>query len=95
METQSHIFILDLFLTNDVGPCNLVQEARATETGQEAEIRESTLSVHTCFLIKNLSSRDEHIRDISLNLLTRLRDRFPQVKVHCLLSGFLLLHLLK
>ncbi|XP_022876280.1 phosphatidylinositol 4-kinase alpha 1 isoform X2 [Olea europaea var. sylvestris] len=54
-------------------------EARATETGQEAEIRESTLSVHTCFLIKNLSSRDEHIRDISLNLLTRLRDRFPQI----------------
>ncbi|XP_042000363.1 phosphatidylinositol 4-kinase alpha 1-like [Salvia splendens] len=54
-------------------------EDRASETGPEAEIRESTLSVHACFLIKNLSQRDEHVRDISITLLTQLRERLPQI----------------
>lgn len=69
------------------GSCNLPQEDRASETGQAAEVRESTLSVHACFLIKNLSQRDEHVRDISVSLLTQLRERFPQVNLHlCNLS---------
>lgn len=55
-----------------------------SETGPEAEYRESTLSTHASFLVKNLSQRDEHIRDISVNLLNQLRDRFPQVAFHCL-----------
>ncbi|KAL8556015.1 hypothetical protein ACS0TY_003722 [Phlomoides rotata] len=54
-------------------------EDRASETGTAAEVRESTLSVHACFLIKNLSQRDEHVRDISVSLLTQLRERFPQI----------------
>ncbi|KAJ9152673.1 hypothetical protein P3X46_026216 [Hevea brasiliensis] len=54
-------------------------EDRISETGKEAEIRESTLFAHTCFLIKSMSQREEHIRDITVNLLTQLRDKFPQV----------------
>ncbi|KAL5722458.1 1-phosphatidylinositol 4-kinase [Ranunculus cassubicifolius] len=52
---------------------------RVCETGNEAERRELTLSAHACFLIKSMSERDEHIRDISASLLTQLKDRFPQV----------------
>ena len=55
------------------------QEDRITETGNEASVRESTLFSHSCFLIKSMSQREEHIRDISVNLLTQLRDKFPQV----------------
>ena len=65
-----------------------MQEDRISETGNGAEIRESTLSAHACFLIKSMSEREEHIRDISVNLLTQLRDRFPQVKVIFLLNFF-------
>ncbi|XP_048230508.1 phosphatidylinositol 4-kinase alpha 1 [Ricinus communis] len=54
-------------------------EDRISETGKEAEIRESTLFAHTCFLVKSMSQREEHIRDITVNLLTQLRDKFPQV----------------
>ncbi|XP_051136769.1 phosphatidylinositol 4-kinase alpha 1-like [Andrographis paniculata] len=54
-------------------------EDRAADTGSEAVVRESTLSIHACFLIKNLSQRDEHVRDLSLSLLTQLRDKFPQI----------------
>uniref|UniRef100_A0A7N0T3D3 1-phosphatidylinositol 4-kinase n=1 Tax=Kalanchoe fedtschenkoi TaxID=63787 RepID=A0A7N0T3D3_KALFE len=54
-------------------------EDRISETGNDAEVREDALSVHACFLIKNLSQRDEHIRDISIKLLTQLRDKFPQL----------------
>ncbi|KAG5238943.1 phosphatidylinositol kinase family protein [Salix suchowensis] len=54
-------------------------EDRITETGNEANVRESTLFSHACFLIKSMSQREEHIRDISVNLLTQLRDKFPQV----------------
>lgn len=54
-------------------------EDRISDTGNEAEIRESTLSAHACFLIKNMSQREEHIRDISVNLLSQLRERFLQV----------------
>lgn len=61
---------------------NWVQEDRITETGDGAEVREDALSAHACFLIQNLSQRDEHIRDISVKLLTQLRDRFPQVICH-------------
>ncbi|KAF9684342.1 hypothetical protein SADUNF_Sadunf04G0108400 [Salix dunnii] len=54
-------------------------EDRITETGNEANVRESTLFSHACFLIKSMSQREEHIRDISVSLLTQLRDKFPQV----------------
>ncbi|XP_043723693.1 phosphatidylinositol 4-kinase alpha 1-like isoform X3 [Telopea speciosissima] len=54
-------------------------EDRISETGNEAELRESTLSAHACFLINNMSQREEHIRDISVNLLTQLKVRFPQI----------------
>lgn len=54
-------------------------EERTTVTGNEAEIRESILSTHACFLIKSMSQREEHVRDISVNLLVKLRDKFPQV----------------
>lgn len=54
-------------------------EDRTSDSGDKADIRESTLTAHTCFLIKSLSQREEHIRDISVTLLTRLRDRFPQI----------------
>ncbi|PIM99436.1 Phosphatidylinositol 4-kinase [Handroanthus impetiginosus] len=69
-------------------------EDRASETGQEAEVRESTLSIHACFLIKNLSQRDEHVRDLSVSLLTQLRDRFPQIlwNPSCLDSLLLSMH---
>ncbi|KAJ8767237.1 hypothetical protein K2173_013634 [Erythroxylum novogranatense] len=54
-------------------------EDRITETGNEAENRELTLFAHACFLIKSMSQREEHIRNISVNLLTQLRDKFPQI----------------
>ncbi|KAK4284694.1 hypothetical protein QN277_001489 [Acacia crassicarpa] len=54
-------------------------EDRVSETGHEADARDSALIVHTCFLIKSLSLREEHIRDIAVNLLTQFRDKFPQV----------------
>ncbi|XP_010527598.1 PREDICTED: phosphatidylinositol 4-kinase alpha 1 isoform X2 [Tarenaya hassleriana] len=54
-------------------------EDRISLTGKDATIRESTTYAHACFLIKSMSQRDEHIRDISVNLLTQLRDKFPQV----------------
>ncbi|KAL5788548.1 hypothetical protein ACOSP7_005497 [Xanthoceras sorbifolium] len=54
-------------------------EDRISETGSEAEIRESTLFAHVCFLIKSMSQREEHIRDTAVNLLNQLRDKFPQV----------------
>ncbi|XP_071729991.1 phosphatidylinositol 4-kinase alpha 1-like isoform X2 [Rutidosis leptorrhynchoides] len=61
-------------------------ESQICETGDAAEVRESTLAVHACFLIKNMSMRHDHIRDLSVNLLSRLRDRFPQIlwKTSCL-----------
>ncbi|CAI9274314.1 unnamed protein product [Lactuca saligna] len=61
-------------------------EAQICETGDAAEVRESTLVVHACFLIKSLSVREEHIRDVSVNLLSQLRERFPQIlwKSSCL-----------
>ncbi|KAM7253669.1 hypothetical protein ACFE04_021823 [Oxalis oulophora] len=54
-------------------------EERISETGNDGQARESTLFAHACFLIKSMSQREEHIRDISVNLLTQLRDKFPQV----------------
>lgn len=67
----------------------LSQEDQTSETGDKADIRECTLTAHTCFLIKSMSQREEHIRDISVTLLTRLRDRFPQVKVLFLFNFWL------
>lgn len=55
-------------------------EAQICETGDAAEVRESTLAVHACFLIKSLSVREEHIQDVSVNLLSQLTERFLQVK---------------
>lgn len=55
------------------------QEDRVSEIGHEAETRDSILTMHTCFLIKSLSQREDHIRDIAENLLNQLRDKFPQV----------------
>ncbi|XP_024635138.1 phosphatidylinositol 4-kinase alpha 1 isoform X3 [Medicago truncatula] len=54
-------------------------EDRVSEIGQEAEGRDSILTMHTCYLIKSLSQREDHIRDIAENLLIQLRDKFPQV----------------
>ncbi|CAA0807594.1 Phosphatidylinositol 4-kinase alpha 1 [Striga hermonthica] len=69
-------------------------EDRASDTGPEAVVRESTLSIHACFLIKNLSQRDEHVRDISVSLLTQFRDKFPQIlwNSSCLDSLLLSMH---
>ncbi|CAN1255641.1 Phosphatidylinositol 4-kinase alpha 1 [Linum perenne] len=53
-------------------------EERITDTGKDAAIRELTLFAHACFLIKSMSLREEHIRDVAVNLLTQLRDKFPQ-----------------
>ena len=56
-----------------------------SEIGHEADVRDSILTVHTCFLVKSLSQREDHIRDIAENLLTQVRDRFPQVNFkHCM-----------
>lgn len=54
-------------------------EDRITEMGHDAETRESTLFAHTCFLIKSMSQREEHIRNIAVDLLAQLRDKFRQV----------------
>ncbi|KAE9586651.1 hypothetical protein Lal_00004922 [Lupinus albus] len=54
-------------------------EDRVSEIGHEAEARDSILTMHACFLIKSLSQREDHIRDISENLLPQIRDKFPQV----------------
>ncbi|KAF2593101.1 hypothetical protein F2Q70_00042724 [Brassica cretica] len=48
-------------------------------TGKDSSIRESTMYAHACFLINNMSQRDERIRYISVNLLIQIRDKFPQV----------------
>lgn len=77
----SHFLLKVLEFTRLRISCNLSQDDRTSETGQIAETRESTLSAHACFLIKNLSQRDEHVRDISVNLLNRLKDRYPQVEI--------------
>ncbi|KAI3838904.1 hypothetical protein MKX03_002680 [Papaver bracteatum] len=53
-------------------------EERVSKTGNEAEIMEATLSAHTCFLIKSMWQREQHLRDISVSLLSQLKDRFPQ-----------------
>lgn len=66
------------------------QEDRISLTGKDDSIRESTMNAHACFLIKNMSQRDEHIRDISVNLLNQIRDKFPQVGIidnHALLNA--------
>ncbi|CAH8301812.1 unnamed protein product [Eruca vesicaria subsp. sativa] len=54
-------------------------EDRMSLTWKDDSIWESTINAHACFLIKNMSQRDEHIRDISVNLLNQIRDKFPQV----------------
>ena len=48
--------------------------------GDAAKVRESTLVVYDRFLIKSLSVKEEHIQDVSVNLLSQLRVRFLQVK---------------
>ncbi|KAL6637046.1 hypothetical protein ACP70R_024618 [Stipagrostis hirtigluma subsp. patula] len=52
---------------------------RIADIGEGADVRESVLSVHACFLIKSMSQRDEHVRDVSVKLLTQLKEKFPQV----------------
>ncbi|KAL1309165.1 hypothetical protein HN51_051848 [Arachis hypogaea] len=54
-------------------------EDRVSEIGHEADARDSILTVHTCFLVKSLSQREDHIREIAENLLTQISDKFPQV----------------
>ncbi|KAG8097936.1 hypothetical protein GUJ93_ZPchr0013g34130 [Zizania palustris] len=54
-------------------------EDRICDIGEGADIRESVLSVHACFLIKSMSQRDENVRDVSVKLLTQLKEKFPQV----------------
>nr|CAB3498468.1 unnamed protein product [Digitaria exilis] len=55
------------------------QEDRISDIGEGADVRESVLSIHACFLIKSMSQRDEHVRDVSVKLLTQLKEKFPQV----------------
>uniref|UniRef100_A0A0D6QSE9 1-phosphatidylinositol 4-kinase n=1 Tax=Araucaria cunninghamii TaxID=56994 RepID=A0A0D6QSE9_ARACU len=52
---------------------------RISATGIEAEKREVILTTHACFLIQNLSHREEHVREVSMNLLSQLKTKFPQV----------------
>ncbi|XP_019091150.1 PREDICTED: phosphatidylinositol 4-kinase alpha 1-like [Camelina sativa] len=56
-------------------------EDHKSRTGYDASIIESTTEAHACFLIKSMSQRDEHIRDISVNLLSQIREKFPQDKL--------------
>ena len=56
------------------------QEDRISDIGLQADVRESALSVHACFLIKSMSQRDEPVRDVSVKLLTQLKEKFPQVR---------------
>nr|XP_043623129.1 phosphatidylinositol 4-kinase alpha 1-like [Erigeron canadensis] len=65
-------------------------EDQIFETGQAMDVRESTLAVHACFFIKSLSQRDEHVRDVSVKLLSQLRDRFPQILWNSSCLDFLL-----
>lgn len=65
----------------------IFQEERISETGDGADARDSTLSVHASFLIKAMSQREEHVRDISVNLLVQLRDKFPQVILFVILKN--------
>ncbi|KAF5745697.1 putative phosphatidylinositol 4-kinase [Tripterygium wilfordii] len=69
-------------------------EDRITETGNEAEVRESTLFAHACFLIKSMLHRQDLIRETAVNLLTQLRSRFPQIlwNSSCLDSLLFLVH---
>ncbi|KAL8189102.1 hypothetical protein R6Q57_029363 [Mikania cordata] len=60
------------------------------ETGYPMDLRESTLVVHACFLIKSLSQRDDHVREVSVKLLSQLRDRFPQILWNSSCLDFLL-----
>jgi phosphatidylinositol 4-kinase len=62
--------------------CFVDQEDRISDIGEGADVRESVLSVHACFLIKSMSQRDEHVRDVSVKLLTQLKEKFPQVPIH-------------
>ncbi|KAI6677773.1 hypothetical protein NL676_038569 [Syzygium grande] len=54
-------------------------EDRISDTGLGAVTRDLILCVHASFLIKSMSDRDECIREIAVNLLIQLRDKFPQV----------------
>ncbi|XP_062212194.1 phosphatidylinositol 4-kinase alpha 1-like [Phragmites australis] len=54
-------------------------EDRISDIGEGADVRELVLSVHACFLIKSMSQRDENVRDVSVKLLTQLKEKFPQV----------------
>ncbi|KVH93237.1 Armadillo-type fold [Cynara cardunculus var. scolymus] len=54
-------------------------EDQIFETGHAMDVRESTLAIHACFLIESMSQREEHIRDVSVKLLSQLRDKFPQI----------------
>ncbi|KAI3803662.1 hypothetical protein L1987_31821 [Smallanthus sonchifolius] len=65
-------------------------EDQVFETGYPMDVRESTLAVHACFLIKSLSQRDEHVREVSVKLLAQLRDRFPQILWNSSCLDFLL-----
>ncbi|KAL5974827.1 Phosphatidylinositol 4-kinase alpha 1 [Asimina triloba] len=54
-------------------------DERLSDIGSGADVRESILSAHACFLIRSMSQREEHVRDVSVTLLTQLKDKFPQV----------------
>ncbi|XP_031499033.1 phosphatidylinositol 4-kinase alpha 1 [Nymphaea colorata] len=54
-------------------------DERVAAAGGEADRREAVLCAHACFLIKSMTLREEHVRDISVVLLTQMKDRFPQI----------------
>ncbi|PWA36786.1 phosphatidylinositol Kinase, Armadillo-type fold protein [Artemisia annua] len=65
-------------------------EDQIFETGYAMDVKESTLAIHACFLIKSLSQRDEQIREVSVKLLSQLRDTFPQILWNSSCLDFLL-----
>ncbi|WJZ95323.1 hypothetical protein VitviT2T_014101 [Vitis vinifera] len=76
-ETQNCNGVVHNLNLVDLGAVSWLED-RISDTRNEAEIRESTLSAHACFLIKNMPQKEEHIRDISVNLLSQSRERFLQ-----------------
>ncbi|XP_068668107.1 phosphatidylinositol 4-kinase alpha 1-like isoform X2 [Aristolochia californica] len=54
-------------------------DERLSEIGNEAVIWDSILIAHACFLIKCISQREEHIRDLSVSVLNQLKHKYPQV----------------
>ncbi|KAL0348400.1 UNVERIFIED_CONTAM: Phosphatidylinositol 4-kinase alpha 1 [Sesamum angustifolium] len=80
-------------IRQDSGETPVLVRIEHLKLGQKLRL-ESLLYLPRLFPHKELSQRDEHVRDISVNLLTQLRDRFPQIlwNSSCLDSLLLSIH---